>query len=330
MILCLTISITYAQASSMTAQMVMIQGTQQSIYITGQKANHPVLLILHGGPGFAMLPLFHEKLPELEKTFTVVNWDQRGAGRSYAPSIPRRSMTLNQFVEDAHELTQLLKKQFHQDRIFLLGHSSGTMIGVLLAKRYPEDYAAYIGVGQVVNFAENEIDSYDFALARASQTHHAQAEKQLKAIGRPDKQGHYRSDKGYDITAHWVEYFGGSLLNQSSLDKVYDLIFSHPIYEGYEQNILKGYEFSQALFDDDQMRQFNLLRDIQELNIPVYILSGQNDFETPVTVIRKYFDQINVPYKKYIEFSKSAHFPFYEEPKRFVAVMNEILTNSSV
>ncbi|MBA2710220.1 MAG: alpha/beta hydrolase [Tatlockia sp.] len=314
-------------------QEVNLHGSKQWIYITGQQDDNPVLLVLHGGPGFAMLPLFHEKLPELEKTFTVVNWDQRGAGKSYSKTIAANSMTLDQLVEDAHELTQILKKKFHKNRIFVLGHSSGSMIGVRLIKRYPEDYSSYIGVGQVVNFAENEIGSYDFALQEAIKNHNRKAEKQLKSIGRPDEHGIYQSNDinsdDYEITSHWVEVFGGSLLNHSDLDELYDIIFSHSVYQGEDKKILKGYEFSQALFRDRQMMEFDLVKELQEINIPVYILSGRNDFETPVTLIKKYFDQLNLPSKKYIEFDNSGHFPFYEEPKQFVSTMNAILLEAS-
>ncbi|MBA3536016.1 MAG: alpha/beta hydrolase [Tatlockia sp.] len=330
LILYLNIGIIHAHTPSMTElQEVSLHGSKQWIYITGQQESNPVLLVLHGGPGFAMLPLFHEKLPELETTFTVVNWDQRGAGKSYSNTIPTDSMTLNQLVEDAHELTQILKKKFHKNRIFLLGHSSGSIIGVRLIRQYPEDYSSYIGVGQVVNFAENENDSYDFALKSAIQNNNRKAEKQLKATGRPDKQGDYRTEEGYEITSHWVEYFGGSLSNHSNLDTLYDLIFSHSVYKGAEKKILKGYEFSQSIFEDNQMREFDLVKELQGVAIPVYILAGRNDFDTPVTLIKKYFDQLNIPSKKYIEFSNSAHFPFYEEPKQFVSTMNSILQEAT-
>lgn len=326
LILYLNLTLAYANQSSMKQlEEVALHGSKQWIYITGQQDSNPVLLVLHGGPGFAMLPLFHEKLPELEKTFTVVNWDQRGAGKSYSQSIPAKSMTMEQLVEDAHELTQILKQKFHKNRIFLLGHSSGTIVGARLIKAYPEDYSSYIGVGQVVNFAENEIDSYDFALQSAIQNQNRKAENQLKRIGRPDEQGNYHSYEGYEITSHWVEFFGGSILNQSDLDDIYDLIFSNPVYKGDEKKIIKGYKLSKDLFDES-MKGFNLVTELQGIDIPVYILSGRNDYETPVTLIRKYFDQLNLPSKKYIEFAQSAHFPFYEEPKKFVSTMNEILS----
>lgn len=307
---------------------IPINGIKQWVYITGNKPENPVLLVLHGGPGFAMLPLFHEKLQALEADFTVVNWDQRGAGKTFSSNTPRHSMNLDQFVEDAHEVTLYLKNKFQKDRIYLLGHSSGTMIGVQLAQKYPEDYQAYIGVGQVVNFAQNEMKSYQFALQSAINQQHKTAISQLKKAGKPDKDGDYEDDSGYEITSKWVEYFGGSLWGKSSLDPVYDLIFDNEVYKGCDKKIRNGYEFSQYLFDDDAMRTFNLADAIKSLPIPVYFLMGHQDYETPVDLIRDGFDSLKIPRKKLIEFMQSAHFPFYEEPEKFVTVMREILAEN--
>ena len=325
-------SIIHANSAMKQLEEVSINGDKQWIYTTGTSDDNPVLLVLHGGPGFAMLPLLHEKASTLEQYFTVVNWDQRGAGRSYSNNIPRQSMTLNQFVDDAHDLTQYLKKKFHKKRIYLLGHSSGTMLGALLAKQYPEDYYAYIGVGQVINFADNEIGSYDFALQSAIKNNHSEARAQLAAIGRPNSQGIYNSIEGYEVTNNWVEYFGGSLFQHSNLDPIYNLIFSHSVYKGSGKRILKGYKFSQNLFEDNDMHTFNLADAIDLIQVPVYFLSGKYDYDTSVDLVKKTFPLLNSTMKKYIEFAQSAHFPFYEEPAKFVKVMKGILdeTKNSV
>lgn len=304
---------------------IVVNNVKQWIYVTGTNPENPILLVLHGGPGFAMLPLFHEKIPDLEKYFTVVNWDQRGAGKSFAANIPKSSMTLDQMVEDAHVVTQYLQKKYKQDRVYLLGHSSGTMIGVLLAKRYPEDYYAYIGVGQVVNFADNESGSYQFALQSAIDQHNKTALTQLEKAGKPDKDGNYKNDKSYDVTAKWVEHFGGSLYGKSNLDPVYDLIFGSETYNNCDKKLLKGYDFSQYLFNDEAMRTFNLPDAIQALPIPAYFISGHQDYETPVNLVRDIVASLDIPRKRYIEFTQSSHFPFYEEPEKFVKVMRDIL-----
>lgn len=306
-------------------EQLTLNGTPQWIYTTGTKPDNPVLLVLHGGPGFAMLPLFHEKVPELENHFTVVNWDQRGAGKSYTKTLSPQSMSMTQLVADAHELTQLLKARFKTNKIYLLGHSSGTMLGVLLAKQYPQDYHAYIGIGQVVNFAENELGSYDYALQRSISEKNAVAENELMTTGRPDHNGNYKSDNGYEVTTKWVEYFGGSLHKNTSLDDIYDTIFHSKIYLRDKKKILEGYNFSQKLFDDTLMRSFNLTEEVKSMKVPIYLLSGKYDYETPCDLVKKKFPYLKAKKKEYIEFSQSAHFPFYEEPEKFVEVMKNIL-----
>lgn len=292
----------------------------------------------------------------MENFFTVVNWDQRGAGLSYSPHIAEDSMTLNQFVSDAHDITEYLKKKFDKSRIFVLGHSSGSMIGILLIAQYPEDYQAYIGVGQVYNMAENEIGSYDFALRTAlaeAQNNPGdptikKAVEELQAVGRPNKSGYYARPyhkKGYMITEKWVEYFGGALLGKRNINPLYKLIFD-PMYlkpdpEMYGNTpesppvkmkdyapLHDGYDFSELLFNDPGMRQFDLQAKLSLIQIPVYFIMGSNDYDTPVDIIRNHFSNPQFPVKKYIELKNSAHFPFYEEPQKFVQVMHEILQDN--
>jgi pimeloyl-ACP methyl ester carboxylesterase len=320
------LSITICAANSMEKlEELNINNTKQWVYITGTKEDNPILLVLHGGPGFAMLPLFHKRLPALEQYFTVVNWDQRGAGRSYSKSIAVKSLTLAQSVDDAHQITQYLKTKFNQKRIYVLGHSVGSMIGVTLVKQYPDDYHAYIGVGQVLNIADNEIESYNFALRTALEQKNTDAILELKAIGTPDKDGEYESDSAYDVTLKWIEYFGGSLYQRSNLDPIYDLIFYSDIYINYKHQLLKGYEFCWHLYDDRVMNRFNLVKMLKGSTVPVYLIMGKYDYETPTELIRKSFPSIEVSHKEYIEFNNSSHFPFYEEPDRFISVMKSIL-----
>jgi proline iminopeptidase len=307
---------------------VTINGTKQWIYVTGSKNDNPILLVLHGGPGFAMLPLLHENTRELENYFTIVNWDQRGAGLSYSEDVPRESMTVKQLVDDAHVLTKFLQQTYHTKKIYILGHSFGTIVGVLLAKNYPEDYFAYIGIGQVVNFAENETGSYDFALQSAAETKNLKALNELNLIGRPDSKGNYQSDDGYEITEKWVEFFGGSLFQKNNIEAIYDQIFDNDVYKNYQKQILKGYEFSQSLFDDNESRSFNLCDEASSIIIPVYFLSGKYDYETPYDLVKNCFESLPILNKEFIEFSKSAHFPFYEEPEKFVSVMKKILADT--
>jgi proline iminopeptidase len=127
-------------------QRVVLGGLPQQVLVRGADAANPLLLILHGGPGFAEMPLFTTYHADLEQHFLVAHWDQRGAGLSHAPDIPAESMTLRQFVADALELIDWLTDRFAQDKVYLLGHSWGSLLGATLASERPEKLHAYVGV----------------------------------------------------------------------------------------------------------------------------------------------------------------------------------------
>ncbi|MFW9939384.1 MAG: alpha/beta fold hydrolase, partial [Candidatus Thorarchaeota archaeon] len=163
-------------------EFVKLGEIDQWILIRSHNLDNPLLLLLHGGPGSADSPLAYKFQSELEEHFIVVNYDQRGAGKSYSKKIPKESMNVEQFVSDTYNLINLLKKRFNKEKIYLVGHSWGSMLGTLLVQRYPELFYAYIGVGQVVNIIDNEIFSFQFTFKEAKKRDNKRAIKQLEKI----------------------------------------------------------------------------------------------------------------------------------------------------
>lgn len=144
--------------STAVLQEVELGNMKQCILSRGNDISNPVLLWLHGGPGSSQMPIARYYNGDLEKEFIVVHWDQRGAGKSNPPDFNEETMTIEQFINDAHELTQCLKNKYNKEKIYLLGHSWGTQFGIKLVEQYPEDYYAYIGVSQVTDsFKAQEI-----------------------------------------------------------------------------------------------------------------------------------------------------------------------------
>lgn len=137
---------------------VYIGGVKQWILIRGRSVNNPVLLFLHGGPGSAEWPLVRDYNRSLEDHFIHVYWEQRGAGKSYSKNIG--NMHIDQFISDTRELLQYLQKRVNREKVFLIGHSWGSLLGILTAEKYPELFHAYIGVGQFVSAKEQEEISY--------------------------------------------------------------------------------------------------------------------------------------------------------------------------
>lgn len=276
---------------------------------------------MHGGPGYGMMPLLHMHNSELESHFVVVNWDQRGAALSYSPTIPESSMTLKQFVADLHELTTLLKSRFGQKKIYIAAHSFGTIIGIKAISKYPDDYWAYIGIGQVVSFAENEQQSYDFALKSAQNEKNQEAIEDLTRVGRPDNDGNYADDEGYDITNKWLEYYGGDLYGKRSIEELENEIYSSEVYSKLGKKADKGVEFSQLLFEDEEVLNINFKKQLRKVNVPIYFLTGRHDYDTPFALVQQYYNLLSAPKKELVWFDSSAHFPFYEEPQKFDSVL---------
>ena len=136
------------------------------MFIKSKDERHPVLLYLHGGPGMPEYFLTQSYPTGLEEDFTVVWWDQRGAGLSYNAGIPPETMTVEQLVADTLAVTNYLRNRFGQDKIYLMGHSGGSFIGILAAARAPGLYHAYIGMGQMTYQLESERHAYEYALAQ--------------------------------------------------------------------------------------------------------------------------------------------------------------------
>jgi len=170
-------------------------GIDQWVMIRGESLTNPPLIHLHGGPGFSETRLFRHFNAPLEKGFTVVYWDQRGAGKSFARNIPRSSMTVEQFIADLDQLVDAVRTRVGKDKVAIFGHSWGSVLGVLYAARFPQKVAAYVGSGQIGNWPAAESASHAFALAEAQRLTNRKALRDLRDIGPPP----------YSATSLWTE-----------------------------------------------------------------------------------------------------------------------------
>jgi len=165
-----------------TLEKISLGGVSQWILIRGNSVDKPLLLKLHGGPGQAeMATVRFNRL--LEKDFIVVEWDQRGAGKSAQAIDPERAMNIAQLVEDTHDLTELLLKRFHQKNLILVGSSWGSVIGIETVKKYPELYRAFVSTGQIANFAEGMNVGYRFLMAEAKRRNDMNATMNSRSLG---------------------------------------------------------------------------------------------------------------------------------------------------
>ena len=158
-----------------TLEKMRIGEADQWIFVRSDDVTNPIVLYVHGGPGASQLTSNRRHTRELEKHFTVVDWDQRGAGKSYGAIKDVARMTIDQFVEDTRELTVYLLNRFHQERLVLVGHSWGSVIGALTAAKYPDLFHCYVGIGQAARMEEAEEASYQWTLEQARKHGHRRA-----------------------------------------------------------------------------------------------------------------------------------------------------------
>ena len=319
---------TPAGDSSSVPQYINIGGVDQAVLIRGVDTTNPILLMMHGGPGFTEMALFSTYNKDLEKQFIVVNWDQRGAGLSYHPNIPDSTMNIQQFVNDAHELVTWLKKRYNKEKVYALGHSWGSVLGVNLVQQFPQDFYAYIGVGQVVNMFDNERISFKYTLDTAIAEKNEEAIKELKSI-----ESRYPPNAKANLTdlllqRKWLNYYGGSVYNERNPDKIFSRIAlsNNPVYDtarAAKGNVFTMTNMTNVLLD------VNLLKSAPKLDIPVYFITGRHDYNTPFALVEDYMVVLQAPHKEIIWFEKSGHWIPFEEPEKFYdALVNKVRKHS--
>lgn len=298
---------------------VEIGGIKQSILIRGNSIQNPVLLYLPGGPGSPETPFITKYQKEWEKHFIVVNWDQRGSGKSYNSKIDITTLNIQSTYIDTIQLVEYLKKKFNVEKIYLIGHSWGTYVGMLAVKNNPDFFYAYVGIGQVADQQMNEFEIRKYALDNAEKEGNQKAISELKAIGDPP---YNKTDFESKIVINrkWSTYYGGALWGKNNTDQfTYEAIFGLQ-YNVFDLiNYLKGdnlfyKQTNQARWD---LYSANLMKDIPSVGVPVYFCQGIFDNQTSYKLAKDYYEQIKAPKKEFITFSNSAHFPNVEECDKF-------------
>lgn len=296
---------------------VNLGGIEQWILIRGKNPENPIILFLHGGPGFPIM-MFHQYFQgPLEDRFTVVQWDQRGAGKSYSEDIPSGSMTLEQILSDTVELIDMLRDRFGKEKVYIAGHSWGSIVGMHLIKSFPEKIAGFVGIGQVVDFQRSVEAAYDFALESAKAQNLSELVEELNGMGRPPF-----DDAKITAIRKIVERFGGGLYSLISFREI-----ASECKEYSQQdimNVANGMDFSgQHLWSTVLETEF-LSKDTV-FDVPIYLLNGRHDYQTPLCLVEEFYNKLAVPKKKLVVFENSAHFPFIEEREKFCKELIGIL-----
>ena len=296
----------------------LLGGLEEWVMIRGESVENPILILLHGGPGFSEMRLFRRFNAELEKSFTVVYWEQRGANKSFQRGIPKASMTVEQFITDLNELVHAVRTRFKKNKVVIYGHSWGSALGVLYAARFPEKVLAYVGAGQFGDMPASEILCYKFTLAEAERRGNRKALRELRELGSPP----YTASKVM-VQRKWLTRFVGMVRGRSMWE------FSRIMIDGPEcsildlPNILRGTVFSTyAMWEE--VAALNLVKAVPALQVPVSFFLGRHDHVIAPETSVAYFDVLKAPSKRLVWFEESAHEPPFEEPAKFNAAMTEL------
>lgn len=304
-----------------TIEKVILGGVEQFILIRGRDVSNPILLFLHGGPGYSQISYARKYQKGLEEDFIVVNWDQRGSGKSYSRNIPKETMTRDQLIEDTKELIDYLCDTYDKDKIYLIGHSWGSELGIFVVDKYPERIEAYIGIGQVVNGLEGEMISYEYAMEKAKEDNNKRAIRELNAIGTPP----YKTiTTDTNTQRKWLARYGGVERQVNTLKDIFLCSIFAPEYTGMDGiRMAIGSKFS---FDNlwGSHYSLNLIELIPEVKVPIYFCVGRYEYTIPSQLAEQYYESIIAPSKELYWFENSSHFPHFEEVEKFEEIMKRI------
>ncbi len=306
---------------------VNINGVEQGLFIKGKNARNPALLYVHGGmPDYFLTEHYPTGLDEY---FTVVWWEQRGSGLSYSADIPPESVNPGQLVSDAVEVTNYLRKRFGQEKIYLMGHSGGTFIGIQAAAQAPELYHAYIGVAQMSNQLESERLAYGYMLQRFRDDGNTKMVRRLEeaqvvdAVPLPDSYLKVRDVAMHGLgvgTTHDMKSIVTGLLLRSLLNREYTL--SEKI------GMWRGKIFSSSRLWNTQLST-DLTKKVTRIKVPVYFFHGVYDYTVSYPLARSYYERLDAPVKGFYTFKQSAHSPLFEEPEKMREIVRvDVLTGS--
>lgn len=310
---------------------INIGGVKQGMFIRGRNIDNPVLLFLHGGPG---MPTFFlaEKYPTgLENNFTVCYWEQRGAGLSYNPEDPAEDITIEQIISDAIEVTNYLRQRFGKEKIFLMGHSWGSLAGIRIAVKAPELFSAYIGVSQIVKQKESEMLAYTYMKG------------QYEAAGNRNMAEKLNSFPVSESDEAMIQYFKSPLRDKAMHDLGVGTMHNmKSVFKGIFLPVMmcRAYTFKEKINIwraklylrsktglIDELFQANLDTEISDLDIPTYFISGIYDFTVNHELSKTLLEHLQAPVKGFYTFTQSAHCPMHEEPERFLRIMCEDVLN---
>jgi pimeloyl-ACP methyl ester carboxylesterase len=295
------------------ARYVEVGGIPQWITIRGEDRRNPVLLFLHGGPGDATNPWGYAAFRPWLRHFTIVQWDQRGAGRTLGKNAGSLgpTLTIDRMAQDGIELAEVLRKLLGKDRIVLVGHSWGSILGAFMAKARHDLFWAFVGTGQVADPAKSHTVAYDELLAKAAALGEERAIRELREVGPPP----YSNGRGYAVQRRWSNLFEGADVFVAAM---FGLALAAP---GYGLRDVNDWLDGQGLSAEQLVPQTSALGSRAlggDFAVPVFVIQGAEDFTTPTALAKGFVDSIRAPRKAFVSIEGGGHFAVFMKSRAFL------------
>jgi pimeloyl-ACP methyl ester carboxylesterase len=306
-----------------------INGARLGMFVQSENPALPVLLYLHGGmPEFFLTGRYPTGL---DRDFTVVWLEQRGAGLSYHPDVPPALITSEQLIDDTLAVACYLRERFGTKKIYLMAHSGGTFIGLQAVARDPGLFAAYVGVAQMVRQLESEMLAQQHMLARCRQAGDRRLARRLEAAPVTMANGTPRAYLAVRDRAMHRLGVGTTRDMRSVISGVFWPSLRTGVYTPAEKlRLWQGKRASGVSVLWDEMMAADLREQVTELAVPAYFFHGAYDYTVSYPLAKAFFHKLKAPVKGFYTFAQSAHSPVFEEPERACEIMRHDVLAGSV
>ena len=303
-----------------------IGGIAQWLNVRGQDRGNPIILFVHGGPAAPIAPTMWEFQRPIEEYFTVVHWDQRGAGKTWLETDPEKvapTIRIERYVDDAIEVAKHVRKRYGKRKLILMGHSWGTIVGMGAALKRPDLFYAYVGIGQVISTRENERISYEYAVEQARLHKNEEALKELASIAPYPGTAPITRER-IIVARKWPQHYGGLSAFRASSTYYFNGPLLSPDYDAAQVKAIDAgslFTLGRVLPEFVQVD----FSQVKTFPIPVVMFLGRHDYTTPTQPTVDWLAQVKAPSKQAVWFERSAHMVPWEEPgKTLVSLLHHV------
>jgi pimeloyl-ACP methyl ester carboxylesterase len=303
------------------AKFIDVNGAEEWITIRGDNKDNPVILFLHGGPSEANSP-FVEFYTPFEKDFVFVQWDQPGAGKTYIRAGDHQpKLTLDSMAADGIAVTEYVEKELRKPKIILIGQDWGGVLGVRMIEQRPDQFAAFVGTGQIIGMAGTQDALYSYASSHATASHDQEKLDALKQLGPPPY--------NYEQYGQFQECCRNPFWPPDDVAAINrmrgELVVSPKLSMAEVNGWVKGLRTGEVELDKMLMTMEDLRKTDTTFSVPVFFIQGEDDNVTPTSLVTDYVSKIQAPAKKLDILPRAGHFVMWTHPNEFLNLLREDL-----